>query len=312
MRFLGLGKKKDDGKKAHGPQLAEYQSPFPMTGEIVEDEGTLYVTPSQADFLKFRNMMDTMDGFTLRVAKDNSLVWDKRVKGEPMVVIKAFTTIDCPPAVLWDVLHDPLYRIEWDDARLEGYLVTQLTPNCDIGYYGAKAQKPVYNRDFLNQRAWYSAGDGEYVIMSTSVPHARCPDQKGFVRAVSKISGYLVRPWGNGCSLTYISNADPKGWIPTTFVNMLVSKFSPAMLEKIRKAAIGWESWKNTQPSWKRLWEQEPRPWPEPQKSDTHTYFQDRIAGGAPPPVEELVDASPAASPSELDREEEEPMPSTA
>ena len=295
-----LFRKKDEKGPPQGPQLAPYQCPFPLTGEIVTDAASpewIYVTPTQADFLKFRSLADTMEDFALRVSKPNILVWDKKVKGEAMVMIKAFTTLDCTPECLWNMLHDPEYRIAWDESRLDAYLVAQLSPNCDIGYYAAKAQSPVFNRDFLNQRAWCSAGNGEYVIFNTSVPHAKCPEQKGFVRAVSKIAGYLVRPFGeSGCSLTYLSSADPKGWIPSAFVNMLVSKFSPAMLEKIRKASLTYPQWLEEQGHrWKKTWSQEAIPWPCSQPNATPAFFLERqakAAQGVASPVVEMPEPS--------------------
>jgi hypothetical protein len=299
MKLFGFGKKKqEEAPVNHGPQLAPYLCPFPLSGNIIQDEAAqmIYVSASPADFLKFRSLADGMDGFSLRVAKERTLVWDKKMPGEAMVTIKAFTVLDdCPPERLWDVLHCPDYRVVWDDSRLDSYLVAQLSQNCDIGYYGAKAGTPVYNRDFLNQRCWYSVGGGEYVIFNTSVPHVKCPAQKGFVRAISKISGYLIRPWGKGgCSLTYISNADPKGWIPTAFVNRIVSKFSPAVLEKIRKAAQNFPEWQAQQGDrWKKTWMQDIEQWPLAQPDLTHKFYSDRLnLGEGAAPVEEVEETS--------------------
>eukprot|EP00758_Cryptobia_borreli_P012260 Tbor_TRINITY_DN5730_c3_g1::TRINITY_DN5730_c3_g1_i1::g.19914::m.19914 len=45
------------------------------------------------------------------------------------------------------------------------------------------------------------------------------------------------------CCLTYITQMDPGGWIPTFIVNMLSTKYVPRVIETLRKAAMGYEEW---------------------------------------------------------------------
>jgi hypothetical protein len=281
--MLGLFGFKKKPEVAKGPQLMHYECPFPLSGDIVELDHSLYVTASEEDFAQFRSLADTVDGYILRVIRPGMLVWDKRGRGESTVTVKAFKILEgVPPEELWDVLHDPDYRAVWDDARVDTYLVSPLSPNSDIGYYAGKAPKPISSRDFLNQRCWMSAGGGEYLIFNTSVTHSKCPPKRGFVRAVSKISGYLIRPWGTdgkSCTLTYISNSDPKGWLPSSMVNMLVSSFAPAMLNKIQKAVEDWPAWRAKQSAWKRVWEQAITPWKSPPGNETYAAYQDVVSG---------------------------------
>ena len=38
------------------------------------------------------------------------------------------------------------------------------------------------------------------------------PPQKSFIRAISHLTGYLIRPSAeNGCILTYVAQCDPRG-----------------------------------------------------------------------------------------------------
>jgi hypothetical protein len=55
--------------------------------------------------------------------------------------------------------------------------------------------------------------------MNHSVVHPNAPEKKGFVRAKSILTGYLVREVEGGCTLTYLTQTDPMGWIPNWLTN---------------------------------------------------------------------------------------------
>lgn len=45
---------------------------------------------------------------------------------------------DISSNVLYDVLHDPDYRKEWDAHMLSSFDIGYLNPNNDVGYYSSK------------------------------------------------------------------------------------------------------------------------------------------------------------------------------
>lgn len=42
------------------------------------------------------------------------------------------------PATVFDVLHDPDYRKEWDEYMVASIEIGYLNPNNDVGYYACK------------------------------------------------------------------------------------------------------------------------------------------------------------------------------
>ncbi|KJE95795.1 hypothetical protein CAOG_06210 [Capsaspora owczarzaki ATCC 30864] len=159
---------------------------------------------------------------------------------------------DIPASVLYDALHDPDYRKVWDDNMIQGFDLFHLDANNDVGYYAARLPAPLKNRDFLNQRSWFAAADGsEYIIMNHTVAHDECPPKKEFIRAVSILTGYLVRPSGessssssSGCQLTYITQTDPRGSIPKALVNKGAAAFAPKIMTKLYETSKKYPAWK--------------------------------------------------------------------
>ncbi|CAJ1018619.1 START domain containing protein, putative [Leishmania lindenbergi] len=252
-------------------KMVQYMTPFKFSGETREVAGHIYRFPNKADFYAFRSFADSLDGFTLRYNQPNEvLVWEKKLPNEPMHIIKVFgifvNTKENPNGgattkELYDLLHDSVFREKWDEYRQEAFRIVSLSANTDIGYYAAKSPMPLLaNRDFVNQRMWHEAGRDEYVIFNTSVPHSQVPstyqrdvhhNKYGqYIRAISKLTGYLICPWRNpasgeveGASLTYITQTDPGGWIPASLTNFIATKFAPNTMRNVAQALPKFRTW---------------------------------------------------------------------
>jgi hypothetical protein len=67
---------------------------------------------------------------------------------------------------------------------------------------------------------------------------------KNFVRAVSFVTGFLVRPAGDGSSLSYVTQSDPKGVIPKWIINFALYKVAPRLMERVHIACVQYNDWK--------------------------------------------------------------------
>lgn len=204
------------------------------------------------DFDSFRDFCDSTDDWHECFDKDGVQVWDKP-SDTGLNIAKLHAKIPtCSARVLYDVLHDPDYRKTWDENMIDGHLIEQLDKHNDVGYYSAKLPMGVTNRDFVNERSW-RVKEGEMIIINHSVPHKDKPEEKGFVRGNSILAGYIVRPDGEGCTLSYIAQSDPKGWIPGWLVNKVTTKFAPKLIDKMREVGPKYDEWKKDNPG-EKIW----------------------------------------------------------
>ncbi|XP_042371841.1 START domain-containing protein 10-like [Plectropomus leopardus] len=189
------------------------------------------ILPDEATFADFRNQCSSTENWASKYDKHGIQVWVEvapKNKGNnvPKVhKIKCKMTIkDVSAATMYDVLHDGQYRKTWDSAMAESYDIARLSANADVGYYAWVSPKPITNRDVVTLRSW-QVNEDAYIIVNFSVKHPKYPPCKKAVRAVSILTGYLVKPIGpNSCTFTYLSQADPKGSLPKWVVNH-ASKF---------------------------------------------------------------------------------------
>jgi len=209
---------------------------------------TEYPPVKDEDYDSFVAACDAKEGWNVcyESADGKIKVWDQPSDKSAVNIVRlqaifAVVTAD----TLYDTLHDPDYRKVWDDKMVEGYLIEQIDATNDVGYYSAKMPFPLTNRDFVNERSWRVKEGSEYIIMNHSVVHPKEPEKKGFVRANSIKTGYLVRPNADGgCTIIYQTQTDPRGAIPTWLVNQVTKNFAPNIVGNLERAALGYNEWK--------------------------------------------------------------------
>ncbi|XP_070552653.1 START domain-containing protein 10-like [Ptychodera flava] len=201
--------------------------------------------PDDEDFREFIKLAEDQEGWSQQYAKSGgTTVWTREGSSSAIKMFKVYRYFpDINAEVMYDVLHDGDYRPLWDKAMIEGKEVCLLNPNNDIGYYALKCPSPIKNRDFVLQRTWLETST-EYVIFNHSIFHKDLPPKKGYVRAESQVTGYLIRPKPKGCEMTYVSQSDPKGSLPKWLVNKVTQIIAPKIMQRVYKACLKYPSWK--------------------------------------------------------------------
>ncbi|CAH1710587.1 unnamed protein product [Chironomus riparius] len=123
-------------------------------------------------------------------------------------------------------------------------------------FFLVQCPPPLRPRDFVLQRSWLDTGpNGEQMLISRSVPHKDFPPKKGYVRAFTHITGFLLRPMPTaGCMLNYVAQCDPCGKLPPWLVNKVTHTLGPRMIKDLRKAALGYVNWKQSQNHFRKPW----------------------------------------------------------
>ncbi|CAO1362642.1 unnamed protein product [Diamesa hyperborea] len=211
-----------------------------------------------SDFESLKQLVFDMNGWGIEIDKSDTKVWSKPVDGCNFQMVKIHTILpDVTAETLYDVLHDPDYRKVWDSTMLASEEIGILNVNNDVGYYAMSCPPPLKPRDFVLQRSWLDTGPGgEQMVLSRSVPHKDWPPKKGYVRAITHITGFVLksRTPDTGCILGYVAQCDPQGKLPPWLVNKVTHTLGPRMVKDLRKAALGYVQWKNTQPHFRKPW----------------------------------------------------------
>jgi len=207
-----------------------------------------FTLATKKDFEDFRNDCNETQGWSVVFDKKEWKVWDKTADNSPINMVKMWAILPISAATTYDVFHDPDYRKTWDESMIEGALIEQLDTYNDVGYYSAKS--PIFtvsNRDFCNQRSWWTDGT-EYFIINHTVPHPKCPEKKGFVRANSIRTGYWLRPLkgqeDSHCEMVYLTQTDPGGWIPAWAANQATKTFAPKIIDNLNIVGPKYNAWK--------------------------------------------------------------------
>ncbi|KAG4076167.1 hypothetical protein HA402_014716 [Bradysia odoriphaga] len=209
------------------------------------------------DFESLKQLVDDNAGWNLELSKAETQVWTKSIEGCSFHMVKIHSIFhNISSDIVFDVLHDPDYRKDWDSHMIASEEIGCFNVNNDIGYYAMSCPPPLKPRDFVLMRSWLDTGpQGEQLLLSRSVPHKDYPPRKGFIRAMSYITGFVIRPQPNGgCYLGYVAHCDPQGKLPPWLVNKVTHTVGPRMVKDLRKASEGYVMWKTNQPHYRKPW----------------------------------------------------------
>jgi len=229
-----------------------------------------WLPATEEEFDKVEAMIHETEGWELCKSTDKCVVHMKKTGGSDVLCLKLVSDVlfkDITPEVLFDVLEDPDYRHVWDEACIECTTLVRIDQRNEVNYYSARCPAPLSNRDWINRfGATIRTVEGEtskkYILFNRSIKYPPCPPKKGFERAISFVTAYVVEPLHTpgsdvvGSRISYLTHNDWNGWIPSSIVNMVMKSMIPSVLDKLQKACYGY-------PAWKAEHKPDERPWTE-------------------------------------------------
>ena len=131
----------------------------------------------------------------------------KRTKDSPVLMVKAYCIIEHSAQTVFTCIVDSAIRRSWDKVFDEFKTVDE-GDGFEVLYYSIKTPFGITKRDFLQRRTHILdyPEKNSITMHFTSIDHPLMPVRRKIVRALTLISGYIIRPISaNKCSLTIIS-----------------------------------------------------------------------------------------------------------
>jgi len=213
----------------------------------------------EEEYDKVEAMVREKEGWELYKEQETCAVYVKKTSVSDVLIMKLISDklfVDISPEVLFDVLEDPDYRHVWDESCIECNTLVRIDNRNEVNYYSARCPSPLSNRDWINRfGATIRNVDGEtskkYILFNRSIVYPPCPPKKGFERAVSFVTAYILEPMHTpehpevtGTRISYMTHNDWNGLIPSFIVNMVMKNMIPSVLNQLKKAAQEYPKWK--------------------------------------------------------------------
>ena len=207
-----------------------------------------YKPMTKEDFDDFRKQCDSTENWNEVYTTETTKGYTQATESTSALKLKviSYDFKDMDPGLIYDVLHEPEFRRNWDTHLIERIPFKVIDECNDLNYYSLK-MPVVSNRDYVYQRGWwYNKDKTEFIICNRSITHPDYPDKKGFVRAIFYISGYMIRKNEKGETVFYyITHNEWNGWIPNWLVNSAGKSVCPKIIEGLFESCKKYPEWKS-------------------------------------------------------------------
>ncbi|KAG2202898.1 hypothetical protein INT47_008930 [Mucor saturninus] len=167
-----------------------------------------------------KSLSSNLDGWNFTQEKDGVKLYNKTVDSSPVAIVRGDTSIvghEFTPQQIASVATLPGARKIWDE-KFDSSDIKQMYSRLESLFWAkVKTPWPISPRDMCSTSLREISEDECYVVMN-SVEDAAIPPVSGFVRANLIISGWKVLKTDTGINLTYITQIDLAGSIPTAFL----------------------------------------------------------------------------------------------
>eukprot|EP00002_Diphylleia_rotans_P030113 TRINITY_DN6171_c1_g1_i3.p1 TRINITY_DN6171_c1_g1~~TRINITY_DN6171_c1_g1_i3.p1 ORF type:complete len:1024 (+),score=176.13 TRINITY_DN6171_c1_g1_i3:140-3073(+) len=194
----------------------------------------LYASLSSQAFSQFYEALDSP--WIKHGEVDNVVIYRKNAALGGVSPFKGVGVINAPPYDVFRLVTNIVRRREWDPMYKEGAVVEVLDENHRILYISFEAQLLTWPRDFcVIEARRIDTQKNQYHIAFLSTSHPSAPEFSGYVRGEVLYGGYKIEAGPNPgqTSFCYCLALNPRGWIPVSVSNSVISK-QPLVISLLR------------------------------------------------------------------------------
>ena len=206
-----------------------------LTGEEFTKEISNFQATHQKNFLKARDKFYEyqimLQEKEWKLEKEVDLktcigkLWSSSDKNSGKNAILRRIEINVPFKFACDFFKDEIKLTHLNNSFKGTKIVEDLGNDTFYVYQCFKGNFIISDRDFSLFKHCFTLQDGRFAIVSFSAVHPKIPKRKRIVRAHLDMSVYLLTKIDEKRTLCEtIQNGDPKGYIPTVFVNNRIKK----------------------------------------------------------------------------------------
>lgn len=221
------------------PSPLTIHTPSPPTSPL-ESQYTK-IGKESCDRLVLASAATERDGWlTVGTTKGVIIMKKPPKKGEASVnCIKGTGIINAPPEFVYRIVKDPENNSKLDDLLKESRIIDHITGTTVLAHLLFKGVWPAAPRDFTMISTAGRYNETTLIQAAVSVVDPRLPEEKGYVRGNIVCGGYVIKVCPGKpeqSEVTYVSQAELKGNIPTFVVNK-VTESQPQCISRLRAVA---------------------------------------------------------------------------
>ncbi|KAI8365283.1 uncharacterized protein BYT42DRAFT_649208 [Radiomyces spectabilis] len=187
---------------------------------VVLESNNRHAEHTRKSLQYLKDLSASLEGWEFSSEKNGVKLYTKQVEGLAMPMVRGDTvlqTTEFTPRDVASVATLPGARKIWDEKYDTSEVKEQYTPSETFFWVKLKAPWPVSPRDFAGTAIRDLSDDVCFVVMS-SVVDPMIPEVSGCVRGHIVVSGWKFYKTEGGIGLTYITQVDLAGSIPTSFL----------------------------------------------------------------------------------------------
>ena len=234
--------------KENGSPLS-FTTPSPITTStpiirpVLSESDRLYQAKAEecaTQLVKIARATERDGWVSLGVNKNVAIMKKLAKSGDPpSSCVKGALDIDVPPDFALRVLMDSTHACELDDMLKDIELIHTISDTMHIRHLHYKAVWPTTGRDFAVLDVVGRMDESTSVHGAISIVDPRIPEEKGYVRGEVLAGGYVVEAipgHPKRAHITYITQVDLKGSVPTFVVNK-ITESQPMCALQMRRIA---------------------------------------------------------------------------